>query len=70
MLVAPVIVEQINTLSGHRTLPSGVVTVDYEKCDGKVNFKVSIPEGQNATFVYKAEEFALNAGDNELTFEL
>jgi len=70
LLVAPVIVEQINTLSGHRTLPSGIVTVNYEKADGKIAFKVSIPKGQNATFVYKDEEFSLKAGDNSFSFEL
>lgn len=68
LLVAPVIVEQINTLSGHRTLPSGVVSVDYEKKDGGITFKVVIPEGQSATFRYGDEEYPLAAGENTFCF--
>ena len=60
--------EQINTLRGHRTLPSGVVSVDYEKKDGGITFKVVIPEGQSATFRYGDEEYPLAAGENILKY--
>lgn len=67
--IAPVIVNGVNTLSGHRTLPAGKVSLSYEKSEGGISFCISIPEGQKAEFVYGENTYPLSAGENRFTFE-
>ena len=65
--IAPVLVDQINSLSGHRTLPAGEVRVAYEKAAEGVAFTITIPENLPAAFVFDGERYALKAGENRFT---
>ncbi len=70
LVIAPVLVEEINTLSGKRVLPKGEVSVSYEKADGKVSFTIIIPEGQEAEFIFGETKMPLSAGENKITLDL
>jgi len=65
--IAPVFVDGIEKLEGHRTLPGGKVFVSYEKTAKEIKVKVLIPENQTAVFLYNGERILLHAGENDLT---
>ncbi len=62
--IAPVLVKQVNKLSGWRMLPAGKVFVSYEKTETGVSFTIEVPEGLPAVFVYDNQHFTLKAGEN------
>lgn len=65
--IAPVLVSQVNKLSGWRELPAGKVSVSYEKTASGVDFIIEIPENLPAVFVYGENRYELKAGENRLT---
>ena len=70
LIIAPVLVDEINHLSGKRVLPKGEVSVSYEKKDEKVYFTITIPNGQNAEFIWGETKISLLPGENKLTLDL
>lgn len=70
LIIAPVLVDEINHLSGKRVLPKGEVSVSYEKKDEKVYFTITIPEGQNAEFILGETKISLSSRENKLTLDL
>lgn len=68
IVIEPVLVDQVNCLSGHRTLPAGKVSVSYEKTDSGISFVIEVPEGLPAGFVYAGKRYSLAAGENRFTF--
>ncbi|MDO5479175.1 MAG: alpha-L-rhamnosidase C-terminal domain-containing protein, partial [Clostridia bacterium] len=70
LIIAPVLVDEINHLSGKRVLPKGEVSVSYEKKDEKVYFTITIPEGQNAEFILRETKISLSSGENKFTLDL
>ncbi len=70
LVIEPVFVSKLNTVSGHMDVPSGRVGVSYTKNDGKVNMSVNIPNGVKAVFVYSDMARKLEAGKNEFVFKL
>ncbi len=70
IVVAPVMVDLLERVSGKRTLPKGEVCVSYEKKDGKVVFHVTLPADLPAKFLWKDKEIVLGAGENVLEFIL
>ena len=64
IVIAPVLVDNVNCLEGHRTLKSGKVTVAYKKNGNSVEFDIEIPENQPAEFIYGGKAYKLNAGKN------
>ena len=69
-VIAPVLVPQINTLSGHRTLKTGRLCVAYKKGDGRVCFEIDIPKGQKADFLFDGQCHPLFSGKHTLSFHL
>jgi len=67
-VIEPVLVEQINRLSGWRILPSGKLSVSYEKTESGVAFVIDVPEDLPAVLVYDGKCCTLNAGENRFTF--
>ena len=65
--IAPVLVNQIGKLSGHRTLPAGKLSVAYEKTDAGVTFTIEVPENLPAVFVFGGERYQLQPGENRFT---
>ena len=65
--IAPVLVEQVSKLSGHRTLPAGKLSVAYEKTEAGVAFTIEVPENLPAVFVFGGERYPLNPGENCFT---
>ncbi len=61
--VSPVIVSQINSLYGSRMLPSGKVSVRYEKNNDEIMFNVNVPNNVKARFVFKDIERELVSGE-------
>jgi hypothetical protein len=70
LIIAPVLVDEINHLSGKRVLPKGEVSVSYEKKDGKASFTITIPNGQNAEFISGETKMPLSPGENKFTLDL
>lgn len=64
IVIAPVLAEGINRISGSRKIPSGEIKVAYKKGEHSVNFSISIPEGQTAEFVLGDKMLPLHAGEN------
>lgn len=64
LVIAPVLVEGVNRISGSRMIPSGEVSVFYEKSASGTVFTVCIPDGQTAEFVLGDEVRSLHAGEN------
>lgn len=62
--IEPVLVSQLNRLSGWRKLPAGRVSVSYEKTEAGVSFVIDLPEDLPAVFVYGGREYELRAGEN------
>ncbi len=70
LIIAPVLAEGVNSLSGKRVLPKGEVFVSYEKADGKISFIITIPENQEAEFILRESKVSLSAGENKITLDL
>lgn len=70
ILIAPVIVDGIDTLEATRTVPAGAVKVAYEKQNGSVAFTVTVPAGVKAEFRLGETQRALDAGENVFTVAL
>ncbi|MBQ9951172.1 MAG: family 78 glycoside hydrolase catalytic domain [Clostridia bacterium] len=68
IVIEPALVNGVNRLSGGRDLPSGRVSVSYEKRDGGAAFVIGLPEGQKAAFVYQGKAHPLKPGENRFEF--
>lgn len=66
IVVAPVLVEALNRLSGMRTLPAGEVSVSYEKKGNQADFVFILPENLTAVFRFGDHEVKLHAGENHI----
>ena len=64
IVIAPVMTEKLNRVSGHRTLPAGAVSVSYEKHGDRADFVITIPENLTATFSLAGEKYDLHPGEN------
>lgn len=64
IVIAPVLVDNVNCLEGHRMLKSGKVAVAYKKDGNSVEFDIEIPENQPAEFIYGDKAYKLNSGRN------
>lgn len=64
IVIAPVVVDQLNKASGWRMLPSGKVSVSWEKTEAGVSFVIEVPENLPAVFVYGGRKYELTAGEN------
>jgi len=65
--ISPVLVNQVNKLSGWRKLPGGRVSVAYQKTEIGVSFEISIPQGLPAALIYGDQRYELIAGENRFT---
>lgn len=70
IIIAPTIIDEINTLNGHRRLPKGKVAVSYTKHNGEILFEIEIPINQEAFFTYNGERHKLSDGKNTYTYSL
>lgn len=64
--IRPQAVSKFEHMSGSMRTPNGTVAVSYKKSNGKVDFKITIPENTEATFSLGDKEIPLSAGENEL----
>jgi len=67
ILIAPMLVDGLDTVSGKRCVPAGEISVSYEKKNGYVDFVIVIPENLNAVFRFGDKEIILDAGENCIT---
>ncbi len=66
LVINPQAVNRFGRMSGSMTTPQGVVSVAYEKAQGKVNFKITIPQNTKAVLKYDDKEYTLACGENEI----
>ena len=65
--IAPMAVSKFGYMRGSMTVPSGEISVAYEKVEEKVRFDITIPEGVSAKFKYMDQELDLKTGKNVFT---
>ena len=70
LVIAPVPVESINRVCGYRTLKTGQVFVELCKKEGKLHAEITLPDGQNAHFLWKGEQTPLHPGKNTLCVDV
>ena len=70
ILIAPVMIDGLDTVSGKRTVPAGEITVSYEKKNGNVDFVIMIPENLKAEFRFGETQQNLTAGENRISCAL
>lgn len=66
LVIAPRAMSKFNTMSGSMQTPQGTVSVQYEKKDSGVNFKIVIPPKTEAVLRYADGEYVLTEGENIL----
>ncbi len=66
LLIEPQVVSEFNKMSGSMTIPNGKVSVEYEKIEGAVSFKIVIPSATEAVLRYNGQEITLAEGENNL----
>ena len=70
VLIAPVLINGLDTVSGKRTVPAGEITLSYEKKDGKIDFVICIPDGLTAEFRFGDTKQNLAVGENRISCAL
>lgn len=66
LVIAPESIDRFGRMSGSITTPNGIVAVSYEHSCESVKFKITVPNGTKAKFVYGGKEITLVQGENEL----
>lgn len=64
LVISPQAISRFSRMSGSMKTPNGTVAVSYERADGGVVFKVTVPEGCKASFTIPSFEKALSVGEN------
>lgn len=70
IVIAPVLVNNVNRIEGYRTLKSGKVSVSYDKKDGNITFNIETPENLQADFVFGGKTYKLSQGKNHFEFNI
>lgn len=65
IVIAPVFSAVLNRVSGQRQIPSGTVSVSYEKSGETVSLKIIIPENQPSVFQHGETVITLKPGLNQ-----
>ena len=63
LVISPQAISKFGRMSGSMETPNGTVAVAYEKAQGNVCFRVSIPAGCKAVFRIDSFEHELLAGE-------
>lgn len=66
VLINPVMLEEVNVLSGSILTVAGKISVSIERKDGQAKFVVEIPENVKGEFVYGNMKIVLSAGENTI----
>ena len=64
VVIRPQLTEELNRVSGSRTVPGGKISVSYEKIGDSVEWVIIIPENMEVIFVFNGEERHLASGEN------
>lgn len=68
LVIAPTLVDAIDRLQGERMTPNGVVRVGYERGEGHVSFRLTVPHDTKTTFMYNGKSYELTEGEHRLQF--
>lgn len=66
VVIAPEMVSMLNRVRGYRELPTGRVSVSYEKHGGTADFTITIPENLSAVFKLAGHIYELQPGENQI----
>ena len=64
VVIRPQLTEELNRVSGSRTVPGGKISVSYERIGDSVEWVIIIPENMEVIFVFNGEERHLASGEN------
>lgn len=68
LVISPKAISKFGRMSGSMETPKGTVAVAYEKVQGTIDFRISIPVGCKAVFRMDSLERELSEGENNLSF--
>ena len=68
LLIEPLAVSEFGHMRGSMKIPSGTVSVGYQKQGGQIRFEINVPPCREAVFRYNGEH-SLNEGKNVFVFE-
>ena len=66
MIISPVAISKFGRMSGSMETPNGKVAVAYEREEGGVRFKITIPRGSSAILCVQDNDYPLTEGENEI----
>ena len=66
MIINPVAISKFGRMSGSMETPNGKVAVAYEREEGGVRFKITIPRGSSAILRVFGNDYPLTDGENEI----
>ena len=66
LVIEPKAVSKFEFMRGSMQTANGVVSVGYQKKDGKVCFEIVIPSGVEAILCYEGQDYILHEGANTL----
>lgn len=70
VLIEPMLVEGLNSASGHITTVRGKIAVSFTKTDKTADFTINLAEGMNAAFRLGGFERELYSGENKFSVSL
>ena len=70
LIISPCAISKFNWMSGSMEIPSGTVSVRYEKTGDSVEFNIFVPDGCKATFSLFEQERVLKSGENKFAVHL
>ena len=70
VIIRPVLCEGLSRISGSIQTPRGALLVAYEKAEGEIRFRITVPEGVRAVLCLGEGEHPLSEGDNGIALPL
>lgn len=67
--IAPVLIDALSHVRGYITVPDGKISVEFEKKQGGILFKIEIPAGIDAVLAVNGREIPVSAGSGEYFIE-
>ncbi|MPM76382.1 hypothetical protein SDC9_123380 [bioreactor metagenome] len=70
IIISPIIINELTSISGSIMTPKGQVTVSITQDSSEVTVRTDVPEKANAKLVLYGTEYPLCAGRNEITAQI
>ena len=69
VVIEPQATSRFGRMSGFMTTPQGRISVEYNKTEKGIDFKISVPVDTQATFRYLEKSYSLSKGENLISIQ-